>query len=219
MARSNLFAIDMEAILRAIAEANAALVDHHHKMMEARTRVPPVLATEQDIERAKRYVDMLQAVADRCREARLSDTKPLRELVKKVEGFFKQMEAQAAQARREVISALTEAGRRQAALRPPTPKIPVVEAAPPHQPTTVLLNTETGEVLGTTLPPPPQVEKLPPIIPMKWEIEAVDRTALDLEALRPHLTDAALMTAARAHLKAHGPHVLRGASYFQQAAW
>ena len=44
------------------------------------------------------------------------------------------------------------------------------------------------------------------------------KRTLDLEALRPFLTDAALRTAAKAHLKAHGPHLLRGAAYVEVAS-
>jgi hypothetical protein len=211
-AKSNLFAIDIDAVIRAIAEANAGLVDRHQRLMDALLRVPPHLETDDDIERAKRFVEQLEEDASRCRAARLADTQPLTLLVKRVEAFFKVMEKQANAARAEVMAALSDAGRRRAAL--------VHASCPPIRPTTtpetVIMNSRTGEVLAAVTPPaPPQSAAA---IPLTWSIEAVDREKLDLEALRPFLTDAALLSAARAHLKANGPHSLPGVTYVEQAA-
>jgi hypothetical protein len=52
---------------------------------------------------------------------------------------------------------------------------------------------------------------------MRWEVDGVDRAALDLEPLRFYLTDAALLAACRKHLEENGPHSLPGASYREVA--
>jgi hypothetical protein len=213
-AKSNLFAIDTDAILRAIAEANAALVDRHNKLMGARDRVPPQLETDDEVERAKRFAEQLKDDANRCRAARLSDTKPLIQLVKKVESFFKAMEKQASAARDEVMAALSDVGRRRAA-EVRASSSPRLQPSPAE---TVIIHRETGEVLGAmTAPAAPRPAPVAAIT-LIWHVEAVDRETVDLEALRPFLTDAALMTAARGHLKAGGPHTLRGATYVEKAA-
>lgn len=212
--KSNLFSIDIDAVLRAIAEANAGLVDRHNKLMAALSRVPPHLETDDDIERAKRFAEQLKDDASRCRAARLADTKPLNLLVKRVEAFFKTMEKQANAARDEVMTALSDAGRRRAAL--------VRASAPPvsltPSPETVMINRETGEVLAAATPPAAPRTAPAADIPLTWHVDAVDRATVDLEALRPFLTEAALLTAARAHLKANGPHTLPGATYVEKAA-
>lgn len=212
MGKSNLFAIDIEAVLRAIAEANSELVDRHNKLMDALHRMPPHLEYDDDIERAKRFAEQLKDDARRCRSARLADTKPLNMLVKRVEAFFKTMEKQANAARDEVMAALSEEGRRRAAQ---------VRGSPQHippTPETVMINRETGEVLAALTPPAVPRAAPAAAIPLTWHIDTVDRATVDLEALRPFLTDAALLTAARAHLKANGPHTLPGATYVEKAA-
>ncbi|MBT0957392.1 hypothetical protein IV417_08340 [Alphaproteobacteria bacterium KMM 3653] len=45
------------------------------------------------------------------------------------------------------------------------------------------------------------------------EITAVDRDTVDLEALRPYLTDYSLLIAAKRHLAEKGPGTLKGAEY------
>ena len=45
----------------------------------------------------------------------------------------------------------------------------------------------------------------------RWE--GFDRPLLDLEALRPFLTESALLTACSRHLAAHGPNRLAGVDY------
>ncbi|MCU0242835.1 MAG: hypothetical protein MUF51_10480 [Vicinamibacteria bacterium] len=212
MTKSNLFAIDIDAVLRAIAEANAGLVDRHKRLMDALRRVPPHLESDDDIERAKRFVEQLKDDASRCRAARLADTKPLNLLVKRVEAFFKTMEKEANAARDEVMAELSNAGRRRAAQARGSPQ----HVAP--TPETVMINRETGEVLAAATPPAAPRTAPAAVITLTWHVDTVDRATVDLEALRPFLTEAALLTAARAHLKANGPHTLPGATYVEKAA-
>lgn len=210
--KSNLFAIDIDASLRAIAEANTGLVDRHKKLMDALDRVPPHLETDDDIERAKRFAEQLKDHASRCRTARLADIKPLRKLVERVEAFFKTMEKPANAARDEVMAALSEVGRRRAAQARASPQ----HVAP--SPETVIINRETGEVLAAAIPPAAPSTARTAAIPLTWHVDTVDRATVDLEALRPFLSEAALQTAARAHLQANGPHTLPGATYVEKAA-
>lgn len=214
-AKSNLFAIDIDAVLRAIADANAGIVDRHHELMNKLHQVPPHLESDDEIERAKRFAEQLKEDANRCRSARLTDTKPLNLLVKRVEAFFKILEKQASAAREDIMTALSDVGRRRATFA--RAASPLLEPSP--TPETVMINRETGEVLAAaTLPGVPRAPNSTTIIPLSWHIENVDRSMVDLEALRPFLTDAALLIAARAHLKAKGPHTLPGATYVEKAA-
>lgn len=186
MGTSNLFAIDLDATLGALAEANVDLARRFGGMMAARARLPAVLGTDDDVIGARRLAEEAHAFRARCRAARLEDARPLRALAARVAGFFMDMEAEAAQAREEALERLTQAARRRD--------------------------------VGRAGPPP--CARHPPdraAIPTTWEVSAVDRATLDLEALRPFLADAALRAAARAHLAAHGPHALRGAAHAEVA--
>jgi len=214
MGKSNLFAIDIDAVIQAITEANAALVDRHNRLMDARDRVPPHLETDDDVERAKRFAEQLRDDARRCRAARLADTKPLNLLLKRVEAFFKTMEKQANTACEDMMTALSDAGRRRAAQARASSQ-PV---GPTAAPAPVMINRETGEVLAVAMPSATQRTAPDTAILLTWHVDTVDRATVDLEALRPFLTEAALLTAARAHLKVNGPRTLPGATYVEKAA-
>ncbi|WP_420869090.1 hypothetical protein [Cereibacter azotoformans] len=54
-------------------------------------------------------------------------------------------------------------------------------------------------------------------VAMTWEVEAVDRETVDLEALRPYLSERVILSAARKHLETRGPHTLCGVIYRQVA--
>lgn len=157
--------------------------------------MPAILWDDDQVSRAHRFGGRLTALAGRCRRARLDDTKPLREFVRRVEAFFKEMETELAATRDDIAARLTEAARRSRQTRSSRAAIHVATS---------------GEVIAEVraLPAPAAAD-----LPLIWDIETLDRATLGLEALRPHLTDAALLTAARAHLEASGPHRLSGASY------
>jgi len=210
--KSNLFSIDVNAVLRAISEANDSLVKRHSALMEAFHRVPTDLQTDDDIQRAKRFAEQLKESAGRCRSTRLADAKPLMALLKRVEAFFKTMETEANTARDAILASISEAGRRRAieTRRSHAP------ALPKPAPEAVMINRQTGEVLGTALPLSAISAATDIEIPLAWHIDGVDRDAVDLEALRPFFTDLALLTAARGHLRAHGPHGLRGVTYVEK---
>jgi hypothetical protein len=213
-AKSNLFAIDVDAALRAIEDANKPLVERHKALMEAFDRVPSRLETEADIVRGKKFARQLSEAYGRCRKARLSDTKPIRDLLKRIEAFFKALEREAFDAREEIVASLGAAGRRrisEASVAPSTnPRSASGEA--------VVVNRETGEVVGTVSPKVAGRDHEDGLISLAWHVDTVDRHTVDLEALRPFITDNALLTAARAHLKAKGSHSLQGATYVQEAS-
>ena len=215
MAASNLFAFDFDAALRIVGDANAALAARVRRVLDARGRMPAVLLGDDDVGRARRYAELLGQVREECRQARLADTRPLRAFVSRVEGFFKAMEADLAEARAEAVARLTAAARRQARRGAPAVIGPVPASASPPAP--VIHDALSGEVVATARPALSRDVAPATAIPTTWVVASLDRDALDLEALRPFLTEAALLHAARAHLKAHGPGRLPGAHFARRA--
>jgi len=181
--KSNLFAIDFDAVLRVIAETNAGLVDRHARLMEAPERMPEVL-----------------------------DSPALSQLLKQVEQFFKVMEKQSDHARELVVTRIGEALRRRGDHG--DRDAPPSDAPPPSAP--MIIDPGTGEVLGEASVPRADGTASGDAVRMVWHVEGVSREDVDLEALRPYLTDTALLNAARHHLKHHGPHSLKGASYAEK---
>lgn len=210
---NNLFAIDIEAVIRAVEEANKPIVDRHKALMAALDRVPVRLETEEEVNRAKTFAEQLEAANGKCRRVRLEDTKPIRELLKKVEGFFKNMEKEAADARKFVMDKLSDAGRRLNTQRRRDPE----QDQEANVNETIITNPQTGEVYGTASSRISQSVADEGLIPLTWRVSQVDRDHVDLEALRPLITETALLNAARAHMREHGPNVLRGVTYTQEA--
>jgi hypothetical protein len=130
--------------------------------------------------------------------------------LKRVDAFFKTMEEQASKAHASVVASLADEGRRRAV----TSMQSAVASNADGTLNSVLMDSNTGEILGTAV----HTHRTQATIPLIWQIQEVSRDALDLEAIRPFLTEAALLTAARAHLKVHGPHSLTGVKYIQSAA-
>lgn len=83
-----------------------------------------------------------------------------------------------------------------------------------------------GAVIGTdvsgasvvTVPAqPPHSPVLGEKLAVVWEVESIDRAALDLEKLGPYLTEAALLTACSKHLDEHGANKIAGVAYHKVA--
>lgn len=209
-AKNNIFAIDVEAVIAAISEANAALTRRQKDLMSALERFPRTLATDEDIDRAKIFASTLRKHAARCRDARLEDTKPLRKLIMQVERFFKAMEAEISHAEDTVVAALSDVGRRQAERNRP-------QDEKNRERMTFMVNSATGDVLGSASGTAPEVAVPAATVAMTLEVEAVDRETVDLEALRPYLSERVILSAARKHLETRGPHTLCGVIYRQVA--
>lgn len=215
---SNLFAVDFDAIVIAIQEANAPLVKRCQDLIDAGSRFPNYLCNEDEIKRAHKFARLLDMQIKECSRARLNDTKPFKEVTKRIEAFFKKFEDGLKNLQGEVLDALSIAARR-ATVEKQRPSLtdsgmdPNAGAAERPTAQTIIVNTQTGQVSASALP----LEKATEIVPTSWQIESISRAEIDLEALRPFLTENALLQAANKHLAAHGPHTLRGANYSLRA--
>lgn len=210
---NNLFAIDIEAVLRAVEDANKPIVDQHKALMGALDRVPVRLETEEEVNRAKRFVGQLEGANKKSRRVRLEETKPIRELLKKVDGFFKKMENEAADARKVVLDKLSDAGRR---LNTPR-RLDPDEYQETKANETIITNPQTGEVNGTVFSRSSKLMADEDLIPLTWRVSQIDHDNVDLEALHPFISETAILNAACGHMREHGPNVLRGVKYTQEA--
>jgi len=215
---SNLFAVDFDAIVSAIQEANTPLVKRCQDLVDAGSRFPKYLSNEDELKRAHKFARLLDMQIKECSRARLNDTKPFREVTKKIESYFKKFEDGLKSVQGEVLDALSTAARGATVdkHRPnPTNSGVDADAGVPETSTaqTIVVNTQTGEVSASAL----SLEKATEIVPTSWQIESISRAEIDLEALRPFFTENALLQAANKHLATHGPHTLKGANYSLRA--
>jgi polyhydroxyalkanoate synthesis regulator phasin len=203
---SNILAIDSDAILRAVRDANQGLIDPHNELHSRCERLSNVLSKSEQVEEAKNLADELKRDAARWQRARLADTKPLKALLDKIESFFKEAETASKTARASIVSSLD-------ALR----QAVRAQDASPFASEAVIVNSETGEVLAQ-ISSHTETRKVIESIPTTWDVVSVDRQALDLEALRGCFTDYQLLMAARKHMEVYGNRNLRGATYEQQVS-
>jgi hypothetical protein len=202
---SNLFAIDHDAIRAILADANRRLVERKNELCSALLRVPESLALPDHIVRAQIFARQLQDALHESRSARLSDGKPFRDATATVKAFFAQIDEPLQSAAATMRERLTEAairGRGEQKSHKPAGSIGIDVAG-----NEIIAPTQLKSSGGA-----PEVD-----INLDWEIAAVDRSKLDLEALRTHFTDSCLLTACKKHLAAQGPGSLEGVSYKQVA--
>lgn len=210
--KSNLFAIDIDAALRAITEANAGLVRRHGDLMDSVGRFPPQIEDAATLRKAKDFAALLDKHRAAWRQARLDDTKPFRAALRRIEAFFKDFEDETRDALKIVLGALTQAAQQSQFAQARDWPGEGHRIDPAGAPVVTLAGT--GEPIGTTQPG----ATVPgAAIATRWEVETLDRSTVDLEALRPFLSDHALIAAARHFLETHGPAPLRGVSFVRVA--
>lgn len=203
---SNLFAIDYDAIVTTLAEANAPLLKRRADLLAAFSRAPDPLALDDDIVRARRFAGQLDEAIRAARRARSADGRPFRDASATVKAFFDEIDKPLKQALQAILKRLTDAAHRGRARQ--------IEAP---EPVPVGMNL-TGKTIATAdASQPPQSAAPHADIRLVWSIEGFDRQALDLEALRGYLTDASILAACRKHLAEHGPEKLAGAVYREVA--
>ena len=196
---SNLFAVDHEVVAQTLAEANHDLLRERDELLAAFDRMPSPLSGNAEIDKGRRFQMTLLAALDAARAARLADGRAFTDATATVKGFFAPIELDLKTMAEAVQLRLTEAALK---TRPST---------------TVGVNLE-GKPVVLAAVPSEETERAAVTLPLQWTITQVDRTLLDLEALRPFLTDSALLYASRKHMEAHGPNRLPGVDYRQVVA-
>lgn len=204
---SNLFSIDHNAILATLHEANTALLRRVEMLAAALERMPGSLTDAETVEKAKIYRKQIAEARSEVRSARMADGKPFREAGEVVKEFFAKVETRLTETEAEVGRRLTASALRLAAARsvPPAPVRPPIGHAFDGTP---VVEASSGS------PPREAV----PDIALLWEVDRLDRRAIDFVALGRFFTDASILAACRKHLDAHGPHTMPGVVYRQVAA-
>ncbi len=205
----NLFAVDYESISSTLTEANRILLDRRDVLMADFGRIPKSLQTMPDIDVAQGFAKKINELLDEAKRARLDDGRPFTEASKTVKSFFDRIDGPLKAILAELTSRITVAAKKQqqlAALE--ATKNATASSAPAS------IGAHTGKPILAVV----SIQSGTPSAPaLEWVVEDFDRQNLDLDALRPYLTDAAIFVACRKHLEAHGPNKLRGVAYDQRA--
>ncbi len=196
---NNLFSIDHNAVLATLREANTILLRRVELLAAALERMPGLLADAQTIEKVRTHRKQVAEARSEVKSARLADGKPFREASKVVNDFFAEIETRLAETEVEVGRRLTTSALRHEAAR----------AAPTDGVPPTIGHTFDGTPV-VAYSPGNVTREAPPGITLLWEVEGVDRSAIDYAALGPVFTDAMVLAACKKHLAAHGRHTMPG---------
>lgn len=193
-ARHNWASLDDAELAALLPERHADLLARRDALLAAMARVPDPLDTPDAVARAQKFATLLRAARSGADKTRQDDKQPFLVAGKRVDAFFKSITAPLDEALRELQHRLTDA--RLVAMEAPAP--------PPEH----------------TAAPMPDAAVPPPIdstsIDAVTTVVAIDRAALDIEALRDVFTDRELLDAVQRHLRRHGP-TLAGVTYHDVA--
>lgn len=193
-ARHNWALLDEAELAALLPERHADLLARRDALLAAMARVPDPLDTPDAVERARKFAGLLKAARGAADTTRKDDKQPFIAAGKRVEAFFKSVIAPLDEALRELQHRLTDA------------RLVAIElAAPPPEP------TPDGKLAAA---PMPVIDGTS--IDAVTTVVAIDRAALDIEALRDVFTDRELMDAVQRHLRRHGP-TLAGVTYHDVA--
>jgi hypothetical protein len=196
------FQIDHNKIRSILANAYISLRQRRDDVIAAFAKLPNQLTTDEDIELAQGVVRELNETREAARRDRLSDQKPFKDASATVQECFEDIEKSLQGALSKVLNRIADVARSRQPNFPADRSTadPVATAGE----TPIVTNSPLAKVLG------PEIE-------LVWLVKDIDRATLDLEKLRNYLTDAALFTACRKHLKEHGSEKIKGVWYEEVA--
>lgn len=204
---SNLFSISHETVRANLSDAHASLFMRRDAINAKLAIVPKLLETDEEIEGAQAVVDELEKIIKDAKAARLADGKPFRDASKTVQTFFDEIEKPLKNELQKLLDRFTET---YLSRQPNTPEDLALSGS------SVGIDV-SGKPIVTVSASPPHSSVLGEKLAVVWEVDSIDRAALDLEKLRSYLTDAALLTACGKHLDEHGPNKIAGVAYHKVA--
>ena len=221
---SNLFYINLDAIETELAEANAPLIKKAEEILEEANGYTDELSSLEEAERLKVFIRNLRNQKRDVSNARLSDGRPFAEAAGVIKQWFGITENKLKAADKRLSDMLAKyASERQLRADEARERNAKIEASKDikDQKETVLGVSVSGETVISVDRGPNTIqqefEKIPqvPNVELIWQVKHFDREALDLEKLRPFLTDYAIKLAINSHIKENGPNQLSGVVYEQ----
>jgi hypothetical protein len=187
----NLFYIDPEAIVATLADANASLVDRIERTFG---EIDTLAKLDPSVENATRQGRKLKALEAEIRKAQAADGASFREAQAIVKRYFDGLRAKVG-TRLGRISQFLDAQLQEAG----------------RSATTVAISYDGVAVIET------RAAHIETPVAAEWQVDGVERDALDLEALRYYFTDHQLLLASRKHLRETGARQVAGVMYRQHA--
>ena len=222
---SNLFSIDLEGIEAILADANAPLINKSEEILGFASGYPNEISNLEEAEQLKAFLKTLRSQTRDLSNARLSDGRPFTDAAKVVKEWFGKTESRLKAADKRLSSILatytSEIQRKADEIMRKNAEIEALNNNEPFEENKVLGVTISGEPLVTVNHPQSEsnipLEEVPktPDVELVWQTKSFNRDVINLEILRPFLTDYAITLAINAYVKQNGPKQLEGVVYEQ----
>lgn len=209
---TNLFSIDYDIVKSTLLQANEALinkVNDYLKQSANYTTLDNNLAAEE----LKEYLIGLRSLAREVSSARLSDGRPFTDAVKVIQEWFGVTEAKLKEQDRKLSRLLSKYTSDLSKTLKEKSNIEVdrKNETDSHPMASVASSTGVREIIRNEPPALPNVK-------MVWQVKSFDRAGLDIEKLRPYLTDHSIKMAINSYIKDIGPNSIDGVEFEQVIA-
>lgn len=211
---SNLFSIDLEAIEAILADANSTLIQRAEDLVKEASSYGDDVNDINQAERLREFIKVLRSQTKEVSNARLSDGRPFTDAAKVVKNWFGATENQLKKTEKElsrILANFTSKAQREAdAVRKRNADLQSLNNSLGNSEPQVVGVASSGEaVVQVNRPnqsPAVDLETVPdaPEIELALQVQSFQRDSIDLEALRPFLTDYAIQNAINAHVKNTG---------------
>lgn len=224
---SNLFSIDFDAIEAVLEDANRPLIMKAEEIVQKASSFPSVIENNSTAEDIKEFLKELRAHQKEVSKSRLSDGRPftdaagvVKEWFGKTEEKLKSLDMRLASKLSTYTSAVAanaeEVRKRNAELAAlnliqQENKKEIGQAISGESIVTVVTSPNSMDTMIEEEPEVPNVQ-------LVWQAKEFDIQSLNLEKLRPYLTEYAIKVAINAHIKDHGPNQIEGVKYEQVVA-
>lgn len=198
--QNNLFSVDQSEIERLLKEANSGWLQQCESLVNDSKLVPDQIKTSKDFSLAQELVKKLNTAVKRTRSERLSDQKQFSQAIKTVKSFYDNMEKSLKRSLDTLLRRLTTAAQ---VAQNETSIEEEIESSK-------IVVDNAGNVIGTGTSMP---TNLGSDIKLLWSVKSVDRSTVDLEILRDHFTEKALLLACQKLLTEQGPINIPGIEY------
>jgi hypothetical protein len=200
------FNVDHSDIRRQLANANALLTNRCDELLSAVDRAPDPIETLEDLQKALQFARQLGNAGEQIRQVRLSDGRPFSDGTKTVKIFFDEWERPLRGAKKKISQLTAEATTRLSSnqINSPFPTDAGTISKPIH--------SDRSQSIDNGDSQRPNYE-----LRLAWAVESFDRNKINLESLRPYLSDEVILTACKKHLRVNGPNKIQGVTYKEVA--
>ena len=207
---SNLFKIDLSAILKTIEDANKDLLINTEILLNELEVLPKIVTNDTELKVVQDFIVKISLHKKDVAQSRLSDGKPFSDASKTIKNWYASIEDQLKSTEKNLSDNVNYYVNKKFEKNMINQKDDIHS-----EESTVgltyegesIISTNNSKVIDT------QNESLINDLKINWEIESFDRDLVPIELLRKYFSDYSIKLALSKHLNENGPNKLEGVLY------